>query len=33
MMSPRSGSAQTFGPEHGVEIYVVLAGESVTPVT
>jgi len=25
--------AQTFGPEHGVEIYVVLAGEAVTPVT
>jgi hypothetical protein len=26
-------SAQTFGAEHGVEIYVVSTGESVTPVT
>ncbi len=33
MMSPRSGLAQTFGPEHGVEIYVVFASESVTAVT
>ncbi len=32
-MSPRSGLAQTFGPEHGVEIYVVFASESVTAVT